>query len=804
MENARVQDLNLKGIVSMFKKTLLSVAISGLVGCASGGGSSGVATQPVASTTASSTTTTQTTTVVANDDNRHSFESRTIEYSPNIVGYSNTVTHSLTMTDYTENGLPSPTEKYKIADYGFLQSTINGNHAGYDADEESSILNSFIQRGQVKRADLNGDGWQDFYMVLWAGDHIALEFAPKSTLLAFVNDGDGNFILRDDLFPAGNPCLVGSDTDCNVAEHRRFLVADFNNDGVDDLYQGTTLVLSDNGSLYDKRDTHLPLDMFADCHGGKNCFLHDAYAADSDNDGDKDIFLPFWSHRTDNSNMPWAMLINDGTGKFSANQNFPDQAAKVFATTAVVGDFDNDGHGDVAVGWMKPQDAKIHGFSENYENSAGAVFWNDGANDWRNRGWSELPDNYYGANGNANDVEAFDFNGDGLLDIVLASTKHEPYYDGRMVQFFVNNGDNTFSDVTAQYNPNTKYADGIKPVNGYWNGDGELEILDFDADGDLDIVDTVRGTYALINENGKFTLYDDFPRFYDNNVYYPIEIDNKYFYDFIGSTVESTDDQSVATFFQVLDPPFAEMLQDITTKPSGYLDTIFNTSLVLQDIRYQTRGSKIFGQRVNSSNIVGFNVENNVTGFAAGNITGDIDGYFLSVDYNNDTWRSGVTFVSADTSGTSDTVWYGTGSADIRFSTLTTYVENAYTLTSDISAIVGAELQTISVDKFTETNSDFNATINGFDMNLGKVFADINARFVTDFGQTHVVAGVDYYHTLDNVSVQFADVLEYNYANSNTVGRISVAHQVNNLYIKLSADTENNESIEIGFTFWLN
>ena len=31
--------------------------------------------------------------------------------------------------------------------------------------------NSFIQRGHVHRADLNGDGWQDFYMVLWAGDH---------------------------------------------------------------------------------------------------------------------------------------------------------------------------------------------------------------------------------------------------------------------------------------------------------------------------------------------------------------------------------------------------------------------------------------------------------------------------------------------------------------------------------------------------------------------------------------------------------------------------------------------------------
>ena len=60
-------------------------------------------------------------------------------------------------------------------------------------------------------------------------------------------------------------------------------------------------------------------------------------------------------------------------------------------------------------------------FPQTYENSAGAVFWNDGQNDWSVRPWSELPNNYYGSNGNANDMEVIDFNNDGLLDIVLAS-----------------------------------------------------------------------------------------------------------------------------------------------------------------------------------------------------------------------------------------------------------------------------------------------------------------------------------------------------------------------------------------------
>ena len=45
-----------------------------------------------------------------------------------------------------------------------------------------------------------------------------------------------------------------------------------------------------------------------------------------------------------------------------------------------------------------------------------------------------------------------------------------------------------------------------------------------------------------------------------------IEIDNKYFYDFIGPTNTMSDTQSIATFFQVLDPPLLEMMNDITTK----------------------------------------------------------------------------------------------------------------------------------------------------------------------------------------------------------------------------------------------
>ena len=533
-------------------------------------------------------------------DQRHTFESWSKTHTTNLPGYSTSVTEKYDMTDYTTAGLPAPTDKYKIADYGFFRSTITGSHPAYEYEDTTPIL-SFMQHGRVLRADLNGDGWQDFYMVNTVGNN-RYELNPNAMLFAFLNDGDGNFVLSNDLFPEGNPCIKGEDCDNDTESQGGVVVADFNGDGLDDIYQGTTLVLSDNGKFYDKGDTHLPIaELFEKCmpsQWASMCFLHDADVGDADGDGDIDIFLPISSAHVDNFPMPWAMLINDGTGKFTANQNFPTQAANVFATAATIGDFDGDGHGDVAVGWFRTDEAKANGFSENHDNSAGTVFWNDGNNDWRNRAWTELPDNYYGANGNANDIKAFDFNGDGLLDIILASTKHDPYYDGRAVQFFLNNGDETFSDVTSTVNPDTKYVNGLCPEKTggfcFWNGDGHLEILDFDGDGDLDIVDTVFGTYALINEDGTFTIYDDFPIFDDFTAYYPVEIDNKYFYDFIASTMEYSDTESIQTFYQVLDPPLVKMMEEITNKPKAYVEGIFESKMLFSDLRQNQRSTSLF------------------------------------------------------------------------------------------------------------------------------------------------------------------------------------------------------------------
>ena len=768
----------------MLKNTASLISVLFIIGCASSGGGSAPSPTPVS---APSTNT-------APPDNRHQFTSWEKTYTPNVDGYSATITQTFDMTAHTTTGLPAPTEKYKIADYGFFRSTVTGHHGGFEDGPESSINNSFLQRGEVRRADLNGDGWQDFYLINWTGDHGKLEFTPDSYVFAFINDGDGNFILDNDIFADGNPCVAG--TNCNSATHNKgLLVADFNGDGIDDLYHGSNLILSENGKLHTYTDK-IPAEL-SNCEGGLFCFTHDAYASDVEGDGDLDICLPISQPDNNLNEVPGTMLMNDGVGNFSLNQNFPTATLGMFATTAAVGDFDNDGSGDVAVGWFKPGENAT--FSQQYENSAGAVFWNDGQNDWSVRPWTELPNNYYGANGNANDMEVIDFNNDGLLDIVLASTKHDPYYQGRMIQFFVNNGDGTFGDVTSTYNPNTKYADGL--TEHIWNGDGQLSILDFDADGDLDIVDSVSGTYVLLNENGTFSLYDDFPHFDDQagRTFYPIEIDNKYFYDFIGSTVSYTDTQSIATFFQVLDPPLFEMMQDITNKPSSYANGIFESKILFTDLRKNQRQTSLFGAETNDLGMLGFNKRTDTFGFSAGKLTGNNRGSFASIDYVYENNHFGINYVDNTIRLDNPTKWYGTGHADVDYKTVSVFFERVDYLNSDWHISYGGELYSTHVDSFEEDGSNYNVQVNGYNTFDGKVFADINGTFKSELGITLLSVGVDYFETLKNTDIGFADVLNYDFDRSMTLGKVSVLHRYNSFYAKASFNTEQYNTFEIGF-----
>ena len=620
-----------------------------LHGCSSGGGSM---VQPTPSAVITPTAHTF-----------QNFDTQTIVYE--LEGVETTVQYST--GEYQPPDNFDKTDKYKIAEYGFFQITAKGLHDGqHRNDDEALPSQPWDQDGQIYKADLNGDGWEDFfYQEAWEGSR---DDQPNSYLWAFYNTGNGQFR------PKRIGCIGYGDLDyktdpshaCGFVSHiQRPIVADFNGDGLDDFYKTSILYLSGENGL-ENSSNQLPEFQFTQYHEQpgdlSGAWTHDNYAGDIDNDGDLDIFGIY----TDES-VGWTMMFNDGNGVFTPNHNF-NYEPSLWATTAAIGDFNNDGHGDVAVGWFNPID------------SAGAVFWNNGNNDWRDSR-TELPPNYFGTNGNANDMEVLDFNNDGHLDILLASTTHDPYYDGRAIQFFQNMGNGTFTEWNV-------YESG--------SGDGEMMLLDFDKDGDTDIVDIVDGTYVLLNNGDSWEIYDEFPGVGTQRTFSPVEIDGKWFYDFIGIHQIYEGDTSINTFYQVLDPP-AQMAKDIYTKPSGYADVASHNKFQYGNLR---------------------NVQ--LDGYNTLTITND---GMLGFDIELGNTHLGVGYARNNRKAHNQTVYFGTGQATIDMETWTIYAEHLWN-----KMRFGLAYYATYVDKFTESGSRYNVDIDPFTLHDVEVFADFHHK----------------------------------------------------------------------------
>ena len=137
----------LKSTAKRYFYKILDLLIVGLVifalsSCASGGGSAGLE-QP---TQLSYTPPTQSS---HSNDNRHSFETFTSEYSPTATGFSDPINVTYSILDYTVTGLPTPTDKYYIEDYGFLNVQVEGTHPGFDSGQERADPGPYNQFTRV-------------------------------------------------------------------------------------------------------------------------------------------------------------------------------------------------------------------------------------------------------------------------------------------------------------------------------------------------------------------------------------------------------------------------------------------------------------------------------------------------------------------------------------------------------------------------------------------------------------------------------------------------------------------------------
>ena len=227
---------------------------------------------------------------------------------------------------------------------------------------------------------------------------------------------------------------------------------------------------------------------------------------DYNNDGNLDIFFTNGADiGTLQKNSPKysdRLFENDGHGNFRDVTEKAGLAGVGFNNGVAIGDYDNDGHEDLFVGG-------VHG-NRLYHNNGNGTFTDVTAKAGLNQ-----PDAQYGPLWSVGGAWV-DVNNDGLLDLFVVNYLawdggnepvceagpgrrdycHPKFYKATPNQLFLNNGDGTFRDVSAE--------SGIRTHPGKGMGVG---IADFDLDGWMDIFvsnDKVYNSLFHNKGNGKF------------------------------------------------------------------------------------------------------------------------------------------------------------------------------------------------------------------------------------------------------------------------------------------------------------
>jgi len=227
---------------------------------------------------------------------------------------------------------------------------------------------------------------------------------------------------------------------------------------------------------------------------------------DYNNDGNLDIFFANGADirtlKKTSARYSNRLFENDGQGHFKDVTEKAGLAGVGFDNGVAIGDYDNDGYKDIFVGG-------VHG-NHLYHNNRDGTF-----TDVTAKAGLDKPDTQYGPLWSVGGAW-LDVNNDGLLDLFVVNYLawdinteprceagpgqhdycHPKFYKPTPNQLFLNNGDGTFRDVSAEW--------GIRSHPGKGMGVG---IADFDLDGRMDIFvanDKVYNSFFHNTGNGKF------------------------------------------------------------------------------------------------------------------------------------------------------------------------------------------------------------------------------------------------------------------------------------------------------------
>ena len=461
------------------------------------------------------------------------------------------------------------TNFYQVSDIGFdgiiIKDTFSATEC-YPTPNDCTFYDNQLFGQDAHNmivGDFNGDGFEDF-AVAWTFFPHTIDPDQKinAPINIYLNNGEGRYEENLNIYTNNEP-----------PEHPfayRMIAADFNNDGIDDIFAGSMGIQyrsSDYSENYINPHPHLLLlsnseKKFEDAShkiedrnngNGQLCnFAHDASAGDPDGDGDTDVYA---------CNI---LNINDGNGNFVMHEyiNLEWQRENKYGNpmSSLMTDLNNDSFDDI-IFWNFDNRSTWSDVDEGY------VLLSNNSSDIKN--WSRLvlPSGPFGFDRNKyNHAASGDLNNDGFEDVVVSITRDLPYYEGAYIQILINDGNGELLDMT-----NTNFP--AQPRSDSHHGEGNIYLRDMNLDGNLDIIHSTRdyssgyhGAHIAINDgNGNFLSMDnsDLPMRPDpgnNNYDYlmkalPLNIDNEGCLDFISVTDvgwENSSEETSNYFFSVL------------------------------------------------------------------------------------------------------------------------------------------------------------------------------------------------------------------------------------------------------------
>ena len=461
------------------------------------------------------------------------------------------------------------TNFYQVSDIGFdgiiIKDTFSATEC-YPTPNDCTFYDNQLFGQDAHNmivGDFNGDGFEDF-AVAWTFFPHTIDPDQKinAPINIYLNNGEGRYEENLNIYTNNEP-----------PEHPfayRMIAADFNNDGIDDIFAGSMGIQyrsSDYSENYINPHPHLLLlsnseKKFEDAShkiedrnngNGQLCnFAHDASAGDPDGDGDTDVYA---------CNI---LNINDGNGNFVMHEyiNLEWQRENKYGNpmSSLMTDLNNDSFDDI-IFWNFDNRSTWSDVDEGY------ILLSNNSSDIKN--WSRLvlPSGPFGYDRNKyNHAASGDLNNDGFEDVVVSITRDLPYYEGAYIQILINDGNGELLDMT-----NTNFS--AQPRSDSHHGEGNIYLRDMNLDGNLDIIHSTRdyssgyhGAHIAINDgNGNFLSMEnsDLPMRPDpgnNNYDYlmkalPLNIDNEGCLDFISVTDvgwENSSEETSNYFFSVL------------------------------------------------------------------------------------------------------------------------------------------------------------------------------------------------------------------------------------------------------------